>query len=334
MDVYVLLVLWYFIVIYQYECDWYKVIEYVCWFEVMMGEDEFVMVVQFYCELVEWLCQYGVCMEVVDYLKCVFECQFDCVCVFMFIGCMYVEYGEYVEVIVVYEVVVVVDIVFVLEIFLLLFNSYVCIQQMECVECFLQDIFVCYYGILLVLVLMCLYQQCDGEWVVVDFFIGQLCQCFLVCGLMVLIDVIMDKIQGEVRDNFLILCDFIKKLLEGQVMYCCSCCGFGVKVYYWQCFSCKSWSMICLIYGVVNEQYGVEFVRVGFVDFFVVVFVVGIVCVGSYWLCVLVWYVGLVWLVLFVQYFDVVWWWDWYCCGGVGVVVGVFVSVVCVVVDY
>jgi len=110
-----------------------------------------------------------------------------------------------------------------------------------------------YNGISPVLALAQIYTQRDGERAGIDFLTSQLRQRPSVRGLMALIDATMDKTEGEARENFLILRDLTKKLLEGQAVYRCSRCGFGAKAHHWQCPSCKSWGTIRPIHGVASE---------------------------------------------------------------------------------
>jgi lipopolysaccharide biosynthesis regulator YciM len=104
-----------------------------------------------------------------------------------------------------------------------------------------------------VLALTRLYRQRDGERAAIDFLTAQLRLRPSVRGLMALIDATMDKVGGEAHENFLILRDLTRKLLEGQAMYRCSRCGFGAKAHHWQCPSCKNWSTIRPIHGVASE---------------------------------------------------------------------------------
>ena len=171
----------------------------------------------------------------------------------MLTGRLHAEQGEHAEAIAAYEAAVSADIAFVPEILPPLLHSYACTQQMARAEAFLQDILARYHGISPVLALTRLDQQRDGEKAAVEFLTGQLRQRPSVRGLMALIDATMDTIQGDARENFLILRDLTKKLLEGQAMYRCSRCGFGAKAHHWQCPSCKSWSTIRPIHGVANE---------------------------------------------------------------------------------
>ena len=241
------------IAIYQHERDWHKAIEHARRLEAMAGEDESTTIAQFYCELAEQSRQHGARADARDYLKQAFDCQSDCVRAFMLTGRLYADEGRQAEAVDAYEKAVNADIGFVPEILPPLLDGYARSGQMERAERFLCDILARYNGISPVLALTRLYQQRDGEKPAIDFLTSQLRQRPSVRGLMALIDATMDKIQGEARENFLILRDLTRKLLEGQAMYRCSRCGFGAKAHHWQCPSCKSWSTIRPIHGVANE---------------------------------------------------------------------------------
>ncbi|WP_329743245.1 lipopolysaccharide assembly protein LapB [Dyella sp. A6] len=241
------------IAIYQHERDWHKAIEHARRLEAMTGEDESTIIAQFYCELADQSRQHGARAEARDYLRQAFDCQVDCVRAFMLEGRLYAEEGRHAEAVDAYEQAVNADIAFVPEILPPLLDAYARSGQMERAEHFLSDILARYHGISPVLALTRLYQQRDGEKPAIEFLTSQLRQRPSVRGLMALIDATMDKIQGEARENFLILRDLTRKLLEGQAMYRCSRCGFGAKAHHWQCPSCKSWSTIRPIHGVANE---------------------------------------------------------------------------------
>lgn len=241
------------IAIYQHERDWHKAIEHARRLEVMTGEDEAPMIAQFYCELAERSRQHGARAEARDYLRQAFECQPDCVRAFMLTGRLLSEDGQHAEAVTAYEAAINADIAFTPDILPPLLNSYARSQQMERAEGFLRDMLGRYHGVSPVLALTHLYRQRDGERAAVDFLTAQLRLRPSVRGLMALIDATMDKIEGEARENFLILRDLTRKLLEGQAMYRCSRCGFGAKAHHWQCPSCKNWSTIRPIHGVASE---------------------------------------------------------------------------------
>jgi lipopolysaccharide biosynthesis regulator YciM len=239
--------------IYQHERDWHKAIEHARRLEVMTGEDEAPMIAQFYCELADRSRQHGARAEARDYLRQAFECQPGCVRAFMLTGRLLSEDGQHAEAVAAYEAAIDADSAFTPEILPPLLNSYARSQQMERAESFLHDMLGRYHGVSPVLALTHLYRQRDGERAAIDFLTGQLRQRPSVRGLMALIDATMDKIDGEARENFLILRDLTRKLLEGQAMYRCSRCGFGAKAHHWQCPSCKNWSTIRPIHGVASE---------------------------------------------------------------------------------
>ena len=241
------------IAIYQHERDWNKAIEHARRLEVMTGEDEAPMIAQFYCELAERSRQHGARVEASDYLEQAFRCQPDCVRAWMLTGRLQAEEGQHAEAVQAYEAAIGADIAFVPEILPPLLNSYACSQQMDRAERFLRELLERYHGISPVLALTRLYQQRDGQRAAVGFLTAQLRLRPSVRGLMALIDATMDRIEGEARENFLILRDLTRKLLEGQAMFRCSLCGFGAKAHHWQCPSCKSWSTIRPIHGVANE---------------------------------------------------------------------------------
>jgi lipopolysaccharide biosynthesis regulator YciM len=241
------------VAIYQHERDWHKAIEHARRLETMTGESEALMISQFYCELADQARQHGARAEAREYLQQAFACQADCVRAFMLTGRLHAEAGEHAEAAQAYEAAVAADIAFVPEILPPLLQSYARTGQMERAESFLRDILTRYHGVSPVLALTQLYEQRDGQRAAVDFLTSQLRLRPSVRGLMALIDATMDKIQGEARENFLILRDLTRKLLEGRAMYRCSRCGFGAKAHHWQCPSCKTWGSIRPIHGVANE---------------------------------------------------------------------------------
>jgi lipopolysaccharide biosynthesis regulator YciM len=239
--------------IYQHERDWNKAIEHARRLEVMTGEDEKTMIAQFYCELADRSLQHGARTDAREYLQLAFECQPDCVRAFMLTGRLHSEDGLDAEAASAYESAIRADAAFSPDILPQLLDSYARSQQMGQAETFLRDLLTRYHGVSPVLALARLYRQRDGERAAIDFLTAQLRQRPSVRGLMALIDATMDKIEGEARENFLILRDLTRKLLEGQAMYRCNRCGFGAKAHHWQCPSCKGWSTIRPIHGVASE---------------------------------------------------------------------------------
>lgn len=241
------------IAIYQHERDWHKAIDHARRLEAMTGEDQAPVIAQFYCELADRSRSHGARAEAREYLAQAFASEPDCVRAFMLTGRLEAEDGQHAAAVEAYEAAVHADSAFLPEILPPLLASYARSQQMERAEKFLHDMLGRYHGVSPVLALTRLYRQRDGERAAIDFLTAQLRLRPSVRGLMALIDATMDKVGGEAHENFLILRDLTRKLLEGQAMYRCSRCGFGAKAHHWQCPSCKSWSTIRPIHGVASE---------------------------------------------------------------------------------
>ncbi|MEO7072868.1 MAG: lipopolysaccharide assembly protein LapB [Rhodanobacter sp.] len=241
------------IAIYQHERDWHKAIDHARRLETMIGEDQAPVIAQFYCELADRSRSHGARAEAREYLGQAFASEPECVRAFMLTGRLEAEDGQHGAAVEAYESAVRADSAFLPEILPPLLASYARSQQMERAEAFLHDMLSCYHGVSPVLALTRLYRQRDGERAAIDFLTAQLRLRPSVRGLMALIDATMDKVGGEAHENFLILRDLTRKLLEGQAMYRCSRCGFGAKAHHWQCPSCKNWSTIRPIHGVASE---------------------------------------------------------------------------------
>ncbi|WP_062537538.1 lipopolysaccharide assembly protein LapB [Mizugakiibacter sediminis] len=241
------------IAIYQHERDWHKAIDHARRLEQMTGESQAAVIAQFYCELAEQSRTHGARAEAHAYLDQAFASQPDCVRAHLICGHLRADEGDHDGAIEAFERAARCDVEFVPEILPPLLDCYARAQRMARAEAFLTEILERYQGISPVLALTRLYAGRDGERAAIDFLTHQLRQRPSVRGLMALIDATLDKTTGEARENFLILRDLTRKLLEGQAMYRCSKCGFGAKAHHWQCPSCKSWGSVRPIHGVANE---------------------------------------------------------------------------------
>ncbi len=241
------------IAIYQHERDWHKAIDHARRLEAMTGESQAATIAQFYCELAEQSRHHGARAEARAYLEEAFASQPGCVRGFMISGYLHVEDGDWDSAVLAFEKAVDADVDFVPEILPPLLDSYARSGQMERAERFLRHVIERYHGISPVLALTHLFEQREGKKAAIEFLTEQLRQRPSVRGMMALIDATLDHATGEARENFLILRDLTRKLLEGRAMYRCSHCGFGAKAHHWQCPSCKSWGTVRPIHSVVNE---------------------------------------------------------------------------------
>ena len=239
--------------IYQHERDWGQAIEHAQRLEQASGESQSAIIAQFYCELAEQARAQDASEEARARVADAFAVQPDCVRASMIEGHIEAAAGNIDAAIGAFERVAELDVDYVPEILSPLLDCYARAQRMQRAEEFLLGITERYQGVSPVLALAKMYASTRGEVVAVDFLNRILRQRPSVRALMALIDVNLHTARGEARENFLILRDLTRKLVEGKAMYRCSQCGFVAKAHHWQCPSCKNWGTVRPIHGVVGE---------------------------------------------------------------------------------
>lgn len=241
------------IAIYQHERDWDQAIEHARRLERASGESQSATIAQFYCELAEQARAQGAQDLARERVADAFTAQPDCVRASMIEGHIESTAGNLNKAIRAFERVAEQDVDYVPEILSPLLDCYARAQRMQRAEEFLLDITARYQGVSPVLALAKLYTTTRGEHAAVEFLNDILRQRPSVRALMALIDVNLHTASGDARENFLILRDLTRRLVEGKAMYRCNRCGFGAKAHHWQCPSCKSWGTVRPIHGVVGE---------------------------------------------------------------------------------
>jgi lipopolysaccharide biosynthesis regulator YciM len=239
--------------IYQHERDWNKAIEHARRLEQASGESQASVIAQFHCELAEQARAQGVHDEARRQVAQAFAAEPDCVRASMIEGHIESAAGELNRAIRAFERVAELDVDYLPEILAPLLDCYARAQRMQRAEEFLLAITERYHGVSPVLALAKLYASTRGEVAAVGFLNRVLRQRPSVRALMALIDVNLHTASGEARENFLILRELTRKLVEGKAMYRCNQCGFGAKAHHWQCPSCKNWGSVRPIHGVVGE---------------------------------------------------------------------------------
>jgi len=239
--------------IYQHERDWDKAIDHARRLEKAIGESQGSTIAQFYCELAEQARAQGARDDARARVADAFAAEADCVRASMIEGHIESSAGHLDAAIRAFERVAEQDVDYVPEILSPLLDCYARAQRMQRAEEFLLDITERYQGVSPVLALAKLYATTRGEVAAVEFLNRILRQRPSVRALMALIDVNLHTASGDARENFLILRDLTRNLVEGKAMYRCNRCGFGAKAHHWQCPSCKTWGSVRPIHGVVGE---------------------------------------------------------------------------------
>jgi lipopolysaccharide biosynthesis regulator YciM len=239
--------------IYQHERDWHKAIDHARRLEKATGESQGSIIAQFFCELADQARLQNAWDDAREFIDEAYAAEAACVRASMIKGHIESACGRLGEAIAAFEQVAEHDVDYVPEILSPLLDCYARSQRMQRAESFLLEITERYQGVSPVLALAKLYGSTQGERAAIEFLNRALRQRPSVRALMALIDVNLHTASGEARDNFLILRDLTRKLIEGQAMYRCNRCGFGAKAHHWQCPSCKTWGSVRPIHGVVGE---------------------------------------------------------------------------------
>ncbi|QBB70354.1 lipopolysaccharide assembly protein LapB [Pseudolysobacter antarcticus] len=239
--------------IFQHERDWSKAIAHAHRLEEISDESQGALIAQFHCELAEQMRARGELDEAREQISHAFFSEARCVRASILLGQIERAEGRLEPAMNAFEDVADYDVDFVQEILSPLLDCYARAQQMQRAEKFLLGVMDKHQGISPVLALTRLYATTRSEPEAIQFLAGQLRQRPSVRGLVELIQASMGKSSGEARENYLILSDVTRKLLEGQALYRCTSCGFGAKAHHWQCPTCKNWNTIRPIHGVVGE---------------------------------------------------------------------------------
>ena len=239
--------------IYQHERDWNKAIENAQRLQQATGESQGAVIAQFHCELAELARAQGAREDAYVHVADAFAVEPECVRANMIEGHLESAAGHLDAAIHAFERVAELDVDYVPEILSPLLDCYARAQHMQRAEEFLLRVTERYQGVSPVLALAKMYTTTRGEVAAVEFLNRILRQRPSVRALMALIDMSLHTASGEARENFLILRDLTRKLVEGKAMYRCTQCGFGAKAHHWQCPSCKNWGTVRPIHGVVGE---------------------------------------------------------------------------------
>ena len=239
--------------IYQHERDWNKAIENALRLQQATGESQGAVIAQFHCELAELARAQGARENAGEHVADAFAAEPDCVRAYMIEGHLESAAGHLDLAIRAFERVAELDVDYVPEILSPLLDCYARAQHMQRAEDFLLRVTERYQGVSPVLALAKMYTITRGEAAAAEFLNRVLRERPSVRALMAMIDANLRTVNGEGRENFLILRDLTSKLVEGKAMYRCNQCGFGAKAHHWQCPSCKNWGTVRPIHGVVGE---------------------------------------------------------------------------------
>ena len=108
-------------------------------------------------------------------------------------------------------------------------------------------------GITPVLYLTGLIEEVKGVGDALGYISAELKKRPTVRGVDKLIDYVLTRTDGEIRESLETIKELIANLLTNNSVYKCKQCGFDAIRLHWQCPSCKRWNTIKRVHGVAGE---------------------------------------------------------------------------------
>lgn len=239
--------------VYQQEKDWDNAIVYARRLETISGEGFEPTIAQYYCELTSGNLYEGNVKEARENLRKALNMDPRCVRASILEAELLQTQSKYKSALKAYKRIEKQDVEYISEVIDPILACYRNLGQMQEAHQYLQDILHKYGGISCLLSLTELIIEEQGEEAGLKFISAQLSKRPTVKGVDRLLEYVMSKAEGEIRDNLSTIKELTAKLLNNRSIYRCQQCGFDAKLLHWQCPSCKNWATVKPVYGVEGE---------------------------------------------------------------------------------
>ncbi len=249
LDEHILPVLRQLIDIYQQEKDWDKAITTTQKLAAVTGQTENHVLAQYHCELAELASTRGDCATADLMLKHALGEDAECARASLLQGDMSIAAGDYAGAITALKRVEKQDPEYLSEILEPLTTCYRALGQHEQLIEYLKQVHARHGGVMLMLALAELMSAQHGKKEAIDFISRQLRNSPSVRGLEKLIELKLAAVQGEAREDMLLLHELTSQLRNGHPAYSCVHCGFSGKALHWQCPGCKQWNTVKPVQG-------------------------------------------------------------------------------------
>lgn len=93
----------------------------------------------------------------------------------------------------------------------------------------------------------------QGDEAGLEYLAQQMPRCLSMRGLGRMLELYINKVDSNLKDQLILLKEFVDKLAANKPVYRCVHCGFAVKNLYWQCPSCRRWNSIKPIHGLEGD---------------------------------------------------------------------------------
>ncbi|MCB1735665.1 MAG: lipopolysaccharide assembly protein LapB [Gammaproteobacteria bacterium] len=239
------------VAIYEQERDWGRAVEFARRLENEGRVSVNRQIAHYYCEIAENARRDGDFDAADAALKKAFASDSACVRASILQGDMAFERADYPTAIQSYQQVAEQDLDYLSEVMEKLRDAFTERGEMDQFRVYLKDMMSRCQGIAPMLALADLTQREEGNQAAIDFVTCCLRNKSSVAGLKRLIELKLPSVEGRARDDLMILREMMTNLISDRPIYRCNNCGFAGKQMHWHCPSCKSWSTIKPIPGIV-----------------------------------------------------------------------------------
>jgi len=239
--------------IYQQEKDWDNAINYASRLEAISGERFDPIIAQYYCELSSEYLSTEKVKEARESVRKALNMDPRCVRASILEAELLQTEGKHKSALKAYKRIEKQDADYMPEVIHPMLTCYQKLGQVRQAIQYLQDILNRHGGITTLLCLTELIIEEQGEAEGIRFVSAELRKRPTVKGVDRLLEYVMGKAEGEIRDNLATIKDLTGKLLDNWSIYKCQQCGYDAKMLRWQCPSCKNWGTIKPVYGVEGE---------------------------------------------------------------------------------
>lgn len=237
--------------IYEQEKDWQLAIETAKQLAELSPQSMRNIIPQYHCELAEQKAMRGEIESAFKELESAQKRNPNCIRANLIKARLALQLKRYPEAIYSCQQVIEKDSDFISEVVVTLCNSFQNLNEEKKLIDYLYECLKKFPRVSLILAVSNHLQRTEGNnKVAIDFVTEQIKREPSLLGLTHLAELYSINSRGDTKEKLLMLQNFMQQLLADKPKYRCLHCGFSVKILFWLCPSCHSWSTIKPILGL------------------------------------------------------------------------------------
>ena len=230
--------------IYQQEQEWQKAIDAALSLPGKKDKTQQALIAQFYCELAQIQIRALNLVVANKHLAKALDHDKNCVRASLLQGEALMQENKYAQAIEVLQRIEKQDAQYISEAIAPMIRCYRELQQFDAMKEYLSKLSERHASVALLLALTEQVNQIDGDVAAMTLLEKQLQRLPSVKGVNKLIELELGHVKADVAEKLQLLNSVLDTMLKNQLTHKCHHCGFGSRVVYWQCPSCRNWGTI------------------------------------------------------------------------------------------